>query len=62
MIRRLAFAAEARRVHGTRRWTALREPVSAGEWLTIQECAKEAYRPRNGRTQAYAPVSPSQRD
>jgi len=62
MIRRVwncqvALAARTRRVHGTRRRTALGNPRSTGEPLTIQECSEEANRPRHGRTQACAPVS-----
>jgi hypothetical protein len=40
-----------------RRRTALGNPRSTGEPLTIQGCSEEANRPRNGRTQACAPVS-----
>jgi hypothetical protein len=62
MIRRVescqvAFAAGTRRVHGARRRTALGNPRSTGEPLTIQGCSEKANRPRNGRTQACAQVS-----
>jgi hypothetical protein len=62
MIRRvwagqMTFAAEARRVHGARRGTALGDPRSTSKPLTILGCTGEANRPRNGRTQVYAPDS-----
>ena len=53
----VVFAAGTRLVHGARRRTALGNPRSTGEPLTIQGCPEEANRPRNGRTQACAPVS-----
>jgi hypothetical protein len=53
MIRRadgcqVAFAAGTRRADGARRRTALGNPRSTGEPLTIQGCFEKANRPRNG--------------
>lgn len=55
-IARASLMAVAMRNDGRRR-TISGEPVSTSEWLTIQEGAKEAYRPRNGRAQVYRPGS-----
>ena len=55
-IARASLMAVAMRNYGRRR-TISGEPVSTSEWLTIQECAEDAYRPRNGRTQVYTPGS-----